>query len=160
MGDPRRRDRRRGGLRILALAAVFWACACDRTPPDPQLVPDVVLQTELGLTENDRVHTIRVSTADVERADPLQLNVRPGDYVQFVSDDRFVHEVVFPLDSLPPPRRAFLSRTGQSASPPLLELGARFVVSFVGAPVGRYPYRLEGNRGPGGGEIVVAEPER
>ncbi len=135
----------------VALAAASGACE----PRDPELVPDEVLQSQLGLTPDDRVHTVRISTGEAERADPAFLSVRPGDYVQFISADRLVHEVAFRLDSLKAPARAFLARTGQGASPPLLELDARFVVSFDGAPPGRYPYALEGNRGPGEGAIVV-----
>jgi plastocyanin len=119
-------------------------------------MPDEVLQTELGLTPDDRVHTIRISTDTAERADPASVTVEPGDYVQFVTADHFVHEVAFALDSLSVPGRAFLERTEQGASPPLLEIDQRFVVSFTGAPEGRYPYSLAGNRADGAGEVVVA----
>lgn len=135
------------------LAVTFALLGCEE--PDPELVPDEILQSELGLTPDDRVHTIRISTGLAEAADPSSVSVRPGDYVQFVSSDFFVHEVAFRLDSLGARARAFLERTGQSASPPLLERDARFVVSFVAAPPGRYPYALSGNREPGAGEIVV-----
>lgn len=114
-----------------------------------------MLQTELGLAPDDRVHTVRISTDAAERADPPSITVEPGDYVQFVSADHLVHEVAFALDSVGAPGRAFLLRTRQSASPPLLEIDARFVVSFVGAPEGRYPYTLAGNREGGAGEVVV-----
>lgn len=130
--------------------------ACE--PPDPALIPDEILQSELGLTPDDRVHTVRLTTGVQERADPDSLTVRPGDYVQFVSADRMVHEVSFVLDSIPEVARTFLLRTGQDRSSPLLDLDARFVVSFEGAPEGPYPYVLAGNRGSGAGQIVVAVP--
>lgn len=154
---------RRGASRLplgapLLVGALLLAAGCEE--PDPELVPDEVLQGELGLTEEDRVHTVRISTGTQERAEPSSLTVLPGDYVQFVSGDRLVHEVRFRIDSLSAPARTFLTRTGQGASPPLLEMDARFVVSFVGAPVGRYPYGLEGNRGAGSGEIVVKAESR
>lgn len=132
------------------------AGACEEA--HPELMPDAILQDQLGLTAGDRVHTIRVSADVGERADPMRISVRPGDYVQFVSADWLVHEVSFCLDSLAPPARDFLTRTQQAASPPLLELDARFVVSFEGAPAGRYPYRLVGNRAPGQGVVVVEPP--
>lgn len=141
-----------------ALATLVALAACEE--PDPELVPDEVLQSELGLTVDDRVHTIRLSTGVAERASPDSLTVRPGDYVQFVSDDRMVHEVVFDVDSLPALARTFLQRTGQDRSPPLVELDARFVVSFVGAPEGLFTYTLAGNRGAGSGSIVVETPPR
>lgn len=156
MLDALRRVRR--GAPCLLAAALLLAVGCEE--PDPELVPDEVLQSQLGLTPEDRVHTVRISTGTQERADPASVTVLPGDYVQFVSSDRLVHEVRFRLDSLSAPMRTFLTRTGQGASPPLLEMDARFVVSFVGAPVGRYPYGLEGNRGAGSGEIVVAPETR
>lgn len=143
----------RRGVILFCLVAALALLGCEK--PDPELVPDAVLQSELGLTPDDRVHTVRVSTGSSEVADPPSVSVRPGDYVQFVSSDFFVHEVAFLLDSLGTTARAFLERTGQSASPPLLERDARFVVSFVAAPPGRYPYALSGNREPGGGAIVV-----
>lgn len=143
----------------LASALVVVALAgCQE--PDPELIPDEVLQSELGLTPDDRVHTVRISTGAGERAEPPSLVVRPGDYVQFVSTDRMVHEVAFMLDSLDATAATFLRRTEQNASAPLLEMDARFVVSFVNAPEGRYPYSLAGNRQPGEGEIVVELPER
>jgi plastocyanin len=126
--------------------------------PDPELLPDAQLQTELGLDERDRVFTVALTTGVGERAAPDSVTVAPGDFVQFVSQDWLVHEVIFEVDSLPAAARAFLERTGQSASPPLLQRGARFVLSAVDAPEGRYPYLLEGNRAAGRGVVVVASP--
>lgn len=142
-------------LVILTLVALT---GCEK--PDPELIPDEVLQNELGLTPEDRVHTIRLSTGVAERSSPDTLTVRPGDYVQFVSADWMVHEVAFELDSMPGAARTFIERTGQDRATPLIELDSRFIVSFVGAPGGRYPYALAGNRGAGRGEIVVAVPTR
>ena len=76
--------------------------------------------------------------------------------MQFVTTDWLVHEVHFVTDSLGPSERTFLERTGQGASPPLLQEDARFVVSFREAPPGRYAFRLEGNRAPGAGVVIVA----
>lgn len=127
--------------------------------PDPELVPDDVLQARLGLTPDDRVHTVRIWAGVGERSDPLEVAVRSGDYVQFVSADWMVHEVAFELDGLRPDVRDFLARTGQDASPPLVARDARFVVSFEGAPPGVYRYTLSGNRGGGGGRVIVTDPD-
>lgn len=126
-------------------------------PRDPALIPDELLQQELGLTEDDRVHTVVVSTGVGERSDPGELVIRPGDLVQFVSTDWFVHEVHFAADSMESDTFAFLESTGQSASPPLIHEGGRFVLTFEDAPTGRYVYTLEGNRAPGFGAIVVRD---
>ena len=80
-----------------------------------------------------------------------------GSYVQFVTADWFVHEVLFDRDSLGAEARSFLERTDQMASPPLLKQDSRYVISFEGAPPGRYPYVMEGNGRPGRGLIVVAD---
>ena len=90
-----------------------------------------------------------------ERFAPEEVVVRSGAYVQFESADWRVHEIRFELDSLPVAARAFLEESDQVASPPLVDRGARFVVSFVGAPDGRYPFIAEGNRAPGRGVVVV-----
>jgi hypothetical protein len=153
-------SRRRWG-RWVAVAALVVACgvlACGT--PEPQDVPDEVLRRQLGLTDADRVRTVTVTGGEAERAEPALDSVEVGTYLQFVTSDWFVHEVLFELDSLPADARAFLERTDQTASPPLLHQDARFVVSFADAPPGRYPYRLEGNGSPGSGILVVVPPPR
>lgn len=140
----------------LCVALVGLLSACEAA--DPSLIPDARLQSELGLVETDRVHTVGISTGVGERADPDSLSVAPGEFVQFVSGDWLVHEMTFELDSLDGERRSFLERTSQTASPPLLQRDSRFVLSFVDAPPGRYPYALAGNRESGRGVIVVVAP--
>ena len=135
---------------------VLVAAGCEAS--ETALTPDAELQRELGLDPGERVHTVSISTGVSERAEPDSISVSPGDYLQFVSDDWLVHEVRFQIDDLGADAASFLESTGQSASPPLLQLGARFVVVFEDAPVGRYPYTLEGNRASGSGLIVVASP--
>jgi len=143
----------RAALRLVFACAIF---GCEA--PDPGLVPDERLRAELGLTELDRVHTVGISTGVRERAEPDSVTVLAGDFVQFVSGDWLVHEVAFDLDSVRGELRHFLEVTGQTASPPLIHRDSRFVLSFVDAPPGRYPYSLAGNRGSGRGVIVVVPP--
>jgi hypothetical protein len=156
-----RGDSLRGGFRrslslsCLAAWSIAAACAPER---DPTLQPDEVLQAELGLTLDDKVYRVAVSGGPVERADPAALSIEPGAYVQFVTSDWLVHEILFETDSLGSAQRAFLERTHQVASPPLIDRDSRYVLSFVDAPPGRYSYRLEGNGRPSRGVIVVADP--
>ena len=91
----------------------------------------------------------------MERADPELVSVENGAYVEFVSTDWLIHEVIFETDSLSAEQRAFLERTDQVASPPLVERDSRYVLLFDDAPPGRYPYRLEGNGRSGRGIIEV-----
>src|SRR5690606_28187848 len=99
------------------------------------------------------------SVGERESVQPAEVQVPPGAWVQFATTDRRIHMVAFQLDSLPPEAAAFLRDTGQDASPPLLELDARFVVTLQGAPPGRYPFLVEGNGAPARGAVViVAEP--
>lgn len=143
--------------RILGVVLLTWAGGCRGA--DAELAPDAVLQAELGLTSEDRVHRVLLSGGEHERAQPAELQVEPGAYVEFVTNDWLVHEVVFELDSLGPEQRAFLARTDQSASPPLLQRNSRYVLAFTGAPPGRYPYTLEGNGAPGRGVLTVSATE-
>lgn len=126
-------------------------------PEDPALRPDELLQAELGLTARDRVHRVRVTGGESERADPAALSIDAGAHVEFVTTDWLIHEVAFDPDSVRGDRWAFLERTDQTASPPMIERDSRYVLSFDGAPPGRYPYRLHGNGAPGRGVIVVTD---
>ena len=147
------------GRRLLGVPAVlFLAAACNAEIPDTTLQPDSVLQAELGLTLDDRVFRVTVTGGEAERADPAAISIEPGAYVEFLTTDWLVHEVIFDADSLGAAQRSFLERTDQVASPPLIERASRYVLSFAEAPPGRYAYRLEGNGRPGRGVIVVVVP--
>ena len=124
---------------------------------DPELQPDEVLRSELGLTDRDEVHRVVITGGDIESAAPQATSLPLGAYLEFVTGDWFVHEIIFELDSLLPEARAFLERTDQVASPPLLRLDSRYVVDFEGGPPGRYPFVLEGSGAAGHG-VVVVEP--
>ena len=146
------RRRRNGAVFLLVLVGA----GCEAI--DPALRPDDQLISELGLTERDRVYTVSLATGVGERAEPDSIVVQPGDYLQFVSSDWLIHEVHFDSAIMDDQARSFMVVTGQMNSPPLLQQGARFVLSFEDAPLGTYPFRLRGNREDGSGVIVVAPP--
>lgn len=149
----------RSGPGRALLIGMLVSLACGRA--DDHLRPDAMLRDSLGLGDDDRVHRIWLaSVANNERIDPDRVEIRQGDYVEFVTDDRRVHAVAFTLDSLSLPASEFLSQSGQQGSPPLVDAGARFVVSFTGAPTSRYPFVVVGNGAPGRGLVVVSEPKR
>ena len=138
---------------LLLLAALLLTGCGDRVPPELQ--PDELLRTELGLTEDDEVHRVVLTSAAAERARPDSVSLPPGAWVEFVSGDWRLHEVRFELDGLAPEARTFLESTDQVASPPLVDRDARFVVSFADAPAGRYPFVVEGNGQAANGVVVV-----
>ncbi|MGE0160421.1 MAG: hypothetical protein AB7T31_13505 [Gemmatimonadales bacterium] len=150
--------------RAAAVALLVLLAAACRAEPDLTLQPDSVLQATLGLTSQDRVYRVSVTGGEVERADPAALSIESGVYVEFFSTDWLVHEILFDTTGLTPAQRGFLERTDQMQSPPLIDRGSRYVLSFLDAPPGRYAYRLEGNGSASRGAIVVLgsapEPER
>jgi len=144
---------------IIGLILLAALGACERK--DATLQPDTVLRDSLGLGDEDRVHVVRLSSpGNRELIEPPTLEVRPGDYVEFLTADRRVHAVTFLVDSLSPPAAAFLREHSQESSPPLIEPESRFLVTFEDAPPGRYPFVLSGNGTEARGAIVVAEPTR
>jgi plastocyanin len=132
------------------------AAACR---PDPEFRPDETLQAELGLTERDEVHTVTITGGEVEHSEPSVTTVSPGVFVQFVTTDWLVHEVIFEADSMLAEALDFMTLNDQMVSPPLMHKDSRFVVSFLDAPAGRYPFRLEGNGGSARGAVIVTDPE-
>ena len=156
--DPGRGAARRAVVRaslVLGLA-VAWAslpgCAGDS---DATLRPDSLLRAELGLTDADQVHRVTIAGGAREMLSNQAVEVVPGAWVEFVTLDWWVHEIRFEADSLPPAARAFMERTDQMASPPLVTKDERFVLSFDAAPEGRYPFVVEGNGAPARGVVVV-----
>lgn len=133
---------------------VSAACARD-APPPPANRPDSLLRTELGLTDRDEVHRVTLTGGTAEVLDPVETTLTGGAWVEFVTTDGRVHEVHFEADSLKGDALAFMKGTDQMSSPPLVNKGERFVVSFRNAPAGRYPFRVEGNEDPAHGVVVV-----
>jgi hypothetical protein len=142
----------------IAVTALLLGAGC-RSEPDLTLQPDSILRAELGLAREDRVYRVALTGGEVERAEPAALSIESGAYVEFVTTDWLVHEILFDSAALTPSQRGFLERTDQMFSPPMIDRGSRYVLSFVDAPPGRYTYRLEGNGSASRGTIVVAAPE-
>lgn len=142
---------------VLVLCLLGAAACGEQGNPNP---PDQLLQDSLGLSGGDRVHRVVLGTRDGDEfADPVQVTIEPGAFVEFFSEDRRVRTVSFFVDSVAPAQAEFLRSTGQDRSPPLVEIESRFLVSFEGAPPGRYPFVVEGNQRAIPGTVVVASPE-
>ena len=91
----------------------------------------------------------------VEHVVPPRVRVAQGGVVQFQVVDGRIHTVEFSSDSLPPLALEFLTTSGQLRSPPLLERGVVYEVSFEGAPPGYYPFRVQGPGRPSPGAVFV-----
>ncbi len=153
------RSERRVGLtrararRALAALALLGSVACD-APPDLQ--PDAELQRAYGLTPRDRVHVVALEhVPPVERVSPVETSLRIGDWVVFQAADGFGRRVLFELDSLSAEALDWVTAHEIEAGPPLLTVGVRWVISFDGAPEGRYPFRVEGSAQPARGALNV-----
>jgi plastocyanin len=153
--DVTRRPRLAGPIAFAVVATGLLAGGCREESPPPAFPPDSVLRDRLGLTDEDEVHRVSITGGDREVVEPVELEVPPGAWVEFVTTDWRVHRILFLGDSLDAGRLAFLVSSDQMDSPPLIDRDARFVVSFVGAPEGRFPYVVEGNGASTHGVVVV-----
>jgi plastocyanin len=143
------------GISALILLAWF-STGCEREPSIPS---DPELRAELGIPDDVPIHRVDLSgRADETRVIPRNTSIRPGDLVQFVVLDRRVHLIRFDEGELPPDLWRFLVATSQDRPPPLVERGARLVLSFEEAPEGVYSFRVEGNGPAIPGEITVLAP--
>lgn len=148
------------GLVPALVAPVTLITGCRHDVPVEDHRPDERLRNELGLTDADQVYRVTVSVQGyAEEASPDLVEIPPGAWVQFVSGDWRIHTVRFEEDSLAAASRAFLVSSDQVASQPMVDKDARFVVSFSGAPPGRYPFVVEGSAAPARG-VVVVRPNR
>lgn len=122
----------------------------------PETGPDADLREALGLDSDEELYRIVLGgQGRMEHLVPTRLEIPQGAIVEIVTVDRRIHTVTFPPDSLSPETEAFLRETNQMQSPPLLERGSRFVISFREAPPGRYPFVSEGHGGTASGIIVI-----
>jgi plastocyanin len=123
------------------------------------VVSDPELRAELGIPDDTPIHRVELSGLQAEsRVVPRVVEARPGDVVQFVVMDNRVHLIRFLAEEIGPAELEFLRDTSQDRPPPLVERGARLVLTFEGAPPGSYPFSAEGNGSSARGEIRVGRP--
>jgi len=147
----------RGRRPLTVTVGVLATCVLAACKAPPELRPDQVLQDSLGLTDRDRVHTIRVSVAGsgAEVAVPARLEVLPGDRVSIEAVDRRARTLRFERDSLAADAGGWAEEAGLFAAPLLPDSGARWILDFAGAPPGPYPFRVVGGGPTGSGVILV-----
>lgn len=108
----------------------------------------------IRLGQHVAVADVLLRTGAAEAIDPDTVRIRVGDVVRFTAADARSHIVAFDRGSLAPAAVEHLERTGQLRSPPLLTTGARWIVSFEGAPPGAYTF-IESSRGARGVVLVA-----
>ena len=110
---------------------------------------------ELGIEERQVIHQVTLSGRGAfEQVSPSVIEARVGDIVQFVSGDRRIHTISFYPTSRA--QEEFLDASGQRSSPPLIDIGSRFVVSFEAAPPGEYPFGSAGHGDSAAGRIILS----
>lgn len=85
--------------------------------------------------------------------EPASESGRVGDVIRFTAKDGHSHALLFDAAQIPSAAVAFLERTRQLRSPPLLHKGASWVISFEGAPAGEYHFTCATHGG--GGRIRI-----
>lgn len=136
------------GLVALLLPALV-GCGGGEDPPEPRVLvlgeDTIVLPDSIGLV----IFEVGRRQDGVTRFEPETAQAAPGDVVRFVSLDNGAHAIAFDAPALPPGARAYLERSGQLRSPPLLTADAAWVVNLEGAPPGPYPFSCatHGERG-------------
>lgn len=108
----------------------------EKGPRELQLSNDT-----LQIPDSIHVATIRIDRTKAAELEPATVTVRAGDLLRFISNDAGAHAIAFDGEGMGADARAFLEKSGQMRSPPFLAANATWVVSFKGAPAGKYPYR-------------------
>lgn len=126
----------------------------------------VVVLTVLAGTACDRaasqsqrdVEPVRISLGgwgSEEHISPAEAHIAPGARIEFRVADWRVHVVRFITEGMDSTQIQFLRGSGAMMSPPLVERGHAFSVDMSGAPLGRYPFVVDGfGRGAYGAIIV------
>ena len=110
----------------------------------------------LGIHDPGPVYVVSLAGwGGTEQPVPDTVRVPPGAVVVFQVADFRVHTVTFPQDSLTSAQSGFIAQASRGRSPPLIERGSRYIVSFAEAPPGTYPFRIGGFGASAGGAVVV-----
>ena len=148
----------RAGWPYLLLTMLVALPSCGRAGAPTS---DPELRSQLGIPPETPIHRIDVSTRSNRiRLLPRALEVRDGDVVQFVAIDHRIYLVRFDEETMDAAAVAFLRSTGQDRPPPLVEAGARLVLTFDAAPAGSYSFLVESGGLSASGAIHLLEGRR
>lgn len=143
-----------GALALTLVLSGPGLAGCREVPVE--LRPDELLREQLGLTDRDAVHVVRVRVEGVsEVAQPDRVEIAPDAWVSFQGADTRGHVVRFDTASMEATAVEWLRQSDQLESPPLLTPASRWVVSFAGAPEALYPFAVEGSGELGLGSVQV-----
>ncbi len=142
-------------MRALLVAAVtLIACSSG----DDDLFESL---SALGIHDPGPVYVVSLAGwGGREQPVPDTVRIPPGAVVVFQVADFRVHTVTFAQDSLGLGQSEFITRASRGQSPPLIERGSRYIVSFAEAPPGTYPFRIGGFGSSAGGAVVVEPGSR
>lgn len=126
---------------VFLSVALLLLAGCDRLPVIGGGAEVELEEGSVSLPDGADLHEVRVSSNEGPAIEPARIEAAPGDAVQFAVGDDLGHALAFELESLDPAARSFLEESGQTASPPLLTEGTRWVISLEGAPAGTYAIR-------------------
>lgn len=145
---------RRAGAFVLF--ALLCTTACDRSKTAATAKSDekgprsIEFGTDtIHIPDSVHVATVRIDRTKAAELLPAVTSVRTGDVLRFIASDGGAHAIAFDGESMSADARAFLEETGQMRSPPFVATGATWVVSFKGAPPGKYPYHCPTHGVPG-----------
>lgn len=143
---------------VLLVAVLQGGCAREDGSEGGTSDPYSEVRERLDVDPRREIHEVTIGgRGDEEHVVPTILEIPADAIVVFTTVDGRVHTVSFPEDSLALDAALFLERTAQMRSPPLVDRGSRFVLTFEGAPGGRYRFRSEGPGGEAWGTLVVGD---
>lgn len=128
----------------VALAALL-VLGCDRggtQTTEDELGPRVLEldSARVDLPDSIRQLVVRLDRSTAADMEPATAALRTGDIVRFEALDAGGHAIAFDGALLAPEARTWLEGTGQLRSPPLVNAGNAWVITFANAPPGEYPF--------------------
>lgn len=130
----------RGGCAGVFFLLALAVPGCGENRPADLPVVLVIEGDTVRLPPGVRLIDIAVQAGSNE-FEPAEPAARIGDAVRFIARDAGSHAITFDGVLLSTEALAFLERTAQLRSPPLLHEGASWILSLADAPPGNYPFR-------------------
>lgn len=152
----------RGCLGAFFIVIAVAALGCGRVEsPESRALLELAGDTiELGRGAALADILVRSAATTTAVFEPDTITIRQGDVVRFIAADRHPHAISFDPARLAPATEAFLRRTDQLRSPPLIAEGASWIVSFQDAPPGVYPFVDLSQDRHGAIVVIIDKPDQ